>query len=62
MARIDKDLDILKTKLINGSYSQEEIDRIMRAARFGQPSRENTSREMTITNIRKLVPQRGCSV
>ena len=44
MARIDKDLDILKTKLINGSYSQEEIDRIMRAAGFGKIWHEGQKR------------------
>ena len=36
MARIEKDLDILKTKLLNGNYCEADIERIMRAAGFGK--------------------------
>jgi len=36
MARIEKELDILKTKLINGGYSEEDTAKIMRAAGFGK--------------------------
>jgi GTP pyrophosphokinase len=36
VAKIEKDLDILKTKLLNGNYCEADIERIMRAAGFGK--------------------------
>ncbi|MCQ2603566.1 MAG: RelA/SpoT family protein [Spirochaetia bacterium] len=36
MARIDKELEILEKKLINGDYCREDVYRIMRAAGFGK--------------------------
>lgn len=36
MAKIEKEIEILKTKLLNGNYSKEDIYKIMRAAGFGK--------------------------
>ena len=44
---------------ITGSSST--LDRI-RHSRFGHPRKENSNNATTMTNIRKLVPHRGCRV
>ena len=44
MGRVEKDIDILKSKLTTANYKEEDIKKIMRAAGFGKIWHEEQKR------------------